>query len=108
VFKAKKFTLIFHKKEKHFVDIYSFYFLAPLRFRYLPGQYLYMILPHEDADNDGSTRYFTIASSPSEDFVMITTRRTKSSFKKALFALEQGTEIFCFGPMGKFILPKYK
>jgi ferredoxin-NADP reductase len=104
VIKAKRFTLQFHKKEKLYTDIYSFYFHAPKTFRYLPGQYLYVILPHDNVDDNGSTRYFTIASSPSEEQVMITTRYTTSSFKKTLFALEPGAELVCFGPMGTFLL----
>jgi ferredoxin-NADP reductase len=106
VFKAKKFTLIFHKREKHDSDIYSFYFYAPKIFRYRPGQYLYMILPHKNVDDNGSTRYFTIASSPTEEHVMLTTRHTKSSFKRTLFALKSGEELVCFGPMGTFMLQK--
>jgi ferredoxin-NADP reductase len=104
VIQSSKFLVAFLKKEQICKDITSFYFTAPKRFRYLPGQYLYMILPHDNVDDNGSTRYFTIASSPSEEHIMITTRCTKSSFKKTLFALKPGTEIFCFGPMGTFIL----
>jgi len=87
-------------------DISSFYFRAPKEFKFHAGQYVQITLPHEHADSEGSTRFFTISSSPREMRVMITTRRTKSSFKKALFSLKRGSELQCFGPMGTFILQK--
>ena len=64
-----------------------------------------MMLPHPNADDRGTSRFFTISSSPTEkDCITITTRIGESSFKKAFFGLKKGEIIAFFGPMGKFIL----
>jgi ferredoxin-NADP reductase len=106
--KAATFTLPFIKKEKVAKDTYSFYFdRSKVDFDFIPGQYLRMILPHKNADDRGTSRYFTIASSPHiKDVVMFTIRIFDSSFKQALYDLKSGDEVEFFGPMGWFLLPK--
>lgn len=74
---------------------------------WLPGQYLKYTLPHDDPDNRGISRWFTIAAPPYEGRPRITTRIAHdngSSFKKALLALPIGSEIEAGSPSGKFIL----
>src|SRR5947209_11551649 len=63
-------------------------------------------LAHEPADNRGAERAFTIASSPSEPLVRITTRVSSqsSSFKSALMGLAPGALIEAHGPYGTFLL----
>lgn len=58
-----------------------------------PGQYQEYVLKGVEGDDDARTRYFTIASAPSEKVVRITTRVSDSAFKQALNALEPGEEI---------------
>lgn len=104
---AKQFTVRFIKKEKLKNNIFSFYFdREDTVFIFLSGQYVQLTLPHADTDERGSSRYFTISSSPTErDYLTITTRVGKSSFKKALSGLTPGTKVQFFGPIGTFLLP---
>jgi ferredoxin-NADP reductase len=60
------------------------------------GQFLHYVLHHEPTDDRGSDRWFTVASAPFEQKVMITTRfaeESGSSFKKTLKALKVGESI---------------
>lgn len=105
--KATSFRLPFVKKEQVAKDTYTFYFdRKNIQFDFTPGQYVRIELPH-DADDRGTTRYFTISSSPlTKEYLTITTKVIKSTFKKTLFHLEKGTKVTFFGPMGWFLLPK--
>ncbi|HEY1297500.1 MAG TPA: FAD-dependent oxidoreductase [Chloroflexota bacterium] len=87
-------------------DIHSFYFEPTPGFSFTAGQYLLCTLPHEPADDRGTERAFTIASSPSERLVRITTRlsRESSTFKGALMGLAPGGVIEAGGPYGSFSL----
>jgi ferredoxin-NADP reductase len=71
-----------------------------------PGQYLRYTLPHDDPDDRGTRRWFTIAAPPYEERVKITTRILEekgSSFKKALLAMPIGGEIEAGSASGDFI-----
>lgn len=112
---AKEFFLPFVKKEKIAKHVYSFYFdRKSINFSakgtpasgwdFLPGQYIRMVLPHERPDERGTSRFFTIASSPLEkNHVMITTKLTASSFKNAMRDLSLKTQVKFYGPMGNFV-----
>jgi ferredoxin-NADP reductase len=101
---AEEIFLSFAKKEKIAKDTYSFYFFKK-EFSYLPGQYIRMVLPHESPDDRGTSRFFTISSSPHEkDYVIITVKIIQSSFKNALIELKPGARVKIFGPLGNFIL----
>jgi ferredoxin-NADP reductase len=64
-----------------------------------------MTLPHKKPDYRGTTRFFTIASSPLEkNHLMVTTKIIKSTFKKALLDLKPGTKVDFFGPSGRVVL----
>lgn len=91
-------------------DILTFYF-KPLRpFRYQAGQFIELLLPHENADARGSARWFTLSSSPTEDLLMITTHipDQASSFKSLLQDLKPGAKVSFSSPLGDFTLPKAK
>lgn len=104
--KAKLYSLSFLKKEQVAKDTYTFYFKRGKFPDFIPGQYLRLEIPHP-ADERGTTRYFTISSSPRDKKQLtITTKIIKSTFKKALFALKPRTKVNAFGPMGWFLLPK--
>lgn len=104
--KQKEFYLPFIKKEKLANDTYSFYFYsANIDLNFLPGQYTRMTLSIEKPDERGSSRLFTIASSPLEkNHIMITTKIIQSSFKKRMMELEPKELVQFFGPMGGFVL----
>jgi len=79
-----KLTLRTIKQEAS--DIFSFIFTPERPLRWKAGQYLHYILKHQKPDDRGVERYFSIASAPQEERVMLTTRFAPkgSSFKKAL------------------------
>lgn len=88
----------------------SFLFSTQKKFRFLPGQYIYVTLPKLKDDYRGPTRYFTISSSPTEKrFIKITTRiREISNFKQTLSKLKMGESIEIEGPSGTFILDEHE
>jgi len=85
----------------------SFFFQPERKIQWLPGQFFYFTIPKLNyPDPKGSTRHFTISSSPTEgDTLRITTRLSSNSgFKKTLDELEIGSLIDAEGPNGTFIL----
>lgn len=94
----------FLKKEQITSDAWTFYFKKPAGFRYAAGQYVKLKLPLKTPDNRGNSRYFTLSSSPTEEFLKVTTRILKSSFKMALSELLDNTKVEMRGPWGDFML----
>lgn len=82
-------------------------FVPNRRFNYKPGQYIEMTLPHKSADSRGYRRYFTLASSPTEETLRIGIRYydNGSTFKKHLHSgdFDKGLSIGQLG--GDFTLP---
>ena len=68
------------KKTKNY---FSIFFEKPSNFNYYPAQFLIL-------KKGGDEREFTIASSPTEEDLMITTRFGISNFKKYLANLKPG------------------
>ncbi len=88
----------------YFLPSYTFFFKKPKRFDFIAGQYNRWTLPIKATDGRGSSRFFTISSSPLEsDTISLTTKIIQSDFKKALMNLKEKDEIKIFGPMGNFI-----
>jgi len=107
MFSPKQFFLPFLKKEQVAKDTFSIFFdrTACKDFDFFPGQYIRMTLPITTTDGRGASRFFTIASSPLEKrYLMITTKRGISDFKKKFLNLEKGSKIQFFGPIGGFYL----
>jgi len=99
-----KLTLV--KKKDEAKGTHSFFWQADKNFTYLPGQYLYYTFPELNyPDPRGSTRHFTISSSPTENEIRLTTRiRDESGFKKTLNEIKVGSTLLGEGPNGTFIL----
>lgn len=80
----------------------------PLRF--VAGQYGELTLPQSASDARGNRRTFTIASSPHDTQVRISTRipahERQSSFKRALDVCTPGSLLLFGSIAGDFILPK--
>ncbi len=89
-------------------NIWTFRFKPAHPVDYVAGQFTELTLPHENPDERGIKRWFTISSAPFSEFITITTKfsNPSSTFKTALRSLEKGTEITLAEPMGDFVLPK--
>ena len=71
---------------------------------YTTGQFAFFDIGGVDNDPKGPIRHFTISSSPTEDFIMFTTRMRDSPYKKRLSTLEVGAKVKVRGPEGQFVL----
>lgn len=107
--KVKLFP-VFVKKEKIAVNSYDFLFEADQPISYKPGQYMEWTLPHTNTDARGDRRYFTLASSPTEDLLRIGVKfyENGSSYKEALMGLDSDSEIVASQIGGDFTLPEDK
>jgi ferredoxin-NADP reductase len=102
---AAKYELEFAYKKQLTPEAFEFYFKRPEGLDFEPGQYLKYSMDLTDPDDRGSSRYFTISSSPLEkEYITLTTRVIKSSFKVALSQMKPGERIRAFGPLGYFTL----
>ncbi len=88
--------------------IFEFEFNAEKKFKFEPGQYMEWTLPHQKPDTRGNRRFFTLASSPTEDSLKIGIKfyPNGSSFKKSLLSMNAGDEIMTGQLSGEFTLPK--
>jgi ferredoxin-NADP reductase len=86
-------------------DVKSFVFTPDQPVTWQPGQYIHYTLPHDDADDRGDERWFTISSAPFEQKIQLTTRifEQPSSFKKHLTSLQPGDTLETDAPSGDFI-----
>lgn len=99
-----QFELTLLEKQKiEGTDVMSFKF-SKTSLQYKAGQYAYFDIGGVHNDPKGPIRHFTIASSPTEDFILISTRIRSSPYKKRLSLLESGVKIKVRGPEGKFVL----
>jgi glycine betaine catabolism B len=90
-------------------NLRTFWFKPEKPVRYTAGQFTEVRLPHDQPDDRGIKRWFTLSSSPTDELVSITTRLDPlrpSTFKQALFSLVDGMELDLADPMGDFVLPK--
>ncbi len=70
---------------------------------YKPGQYMMMELDVHDSEN-GDSRPLSIASSPTENFLLFSTKISQTMFKQRFDSLKAGDKVKLKGPMGVFIL----
>ncbi len=109
-FVSPKERLLLKLKEKIKIapGIYDFVFGLEKPPSYLAGQYMEWTLPQKNPDSRGSRRYFTLASSPTEDNLRIGIKLypNPSSFKKSLMDLPKDSEIIASQLSGEFTLPK--
>lgn len=100
--------LDFKHSEYESPTIQTFYFSPEKPMSFIPGQFIEITIPHENPDNRGMCRWFTISSSPSDKLLGITTRIVSdhSSYKNALTLLKSGNKVQASEPIGDFVLPK--
>ena len=79
------------------------------KINFLPGQYIWLILPKLDfSDLRGNRRAFSIASSSArQESVSILFRASDSGYKRTLLSLPMGAKLHIKGPHGQsFIVNK--
>jgi len=91
--------------KEHLVDnIWAFRFEPSEPVDWIPGQFMQVDLPHDNPDEEGTKRWFTVSSAPYEGFFQITTRVTNSTFKQALSKLPIGGRLTLLEkPHGDFL-----
>ncbi|HEX2230611.1 MAG TPA: Rieske 2Fe-2S domain-containing protein, partial [Nitrososphaeraceae archaeon] len=109
--KLNEFELVLLEKQKYNeTDVMSFKFSKQdieqkKELDYISGQYAFFDIGGVYNDPEGPLRHFTIASSPTENFIMISTRIRDTPYKKRLSSLEEEkSKVKVRGPTGKFIL----
>lgn len=103
-----KLALTLVKKEVAGKNILNFWFQPVGKVNFKPGQYFEWTLPHPNPDRRGIRRFFTIASAPTENRLLLTTKFTDerpSSFKQRLRNLKEGEAIYAQSLQGEFTLP---
>lgn len=107
---SPKEKLLLKLKEKNEIakDTFEFIFKLEKKFNFQAGQYMEWTLFQENPDSRGNRRYFTLASSPTEDDLRIGIKfyLNGSSFKKLLFNMKAGNQIVASQLSGEFTLPK--
>jgi len=79
---------------------------TPTPLNYTAGQFAFFDIGGVYSDPKGPIRHFTISSSPTESFIMFSTRIRDSPYKKRLSTLEKGARVKVRGPEGQFVLPE--
>ncbi len=109
---SPKYKLFLTLKEKNKIakDSYEFVFGKDKGFDFSAGQYMEWTAPQYTTDSRGNRRYFTLASSPTEEEIKIGVRFNNpgSSFKKYLNGMKAGEKVVASQLSGEFILPKDK
>jgi ferredoxin-NADP reductase/nitrite reductase/ring-hydroxylating ferredoxin subunit len=115
-YRSAEYNLVLLEKQRHEgTDVMSFKFSKqeqngnedPKNIRtlvYTAGQFAFFDIGGVYDDPKGPIRHFTLASCPTEDFIMISTRIRESPYKKRLASREEGTKVMVKGPQGKFTL----
>ena len=83
----------------------AFHLEKPPHWDFRAGQYLDLTLINPpETDAEGNIRSFSIASSPREATLMVTTRMRNTAFKRTLKKMPIGSEVQVEGPSGDLIL----
>jgi ferredoxin-NADP reductase len=106
----QKILLKVSRKIKMAPGIVDFVFKPSQKLAYVPGQYMEFTLAHARPDSRGNRRYFTLASSPTENDVHVGVRLYDrgSSFKQAMSKMDGRTKIVAAQIAGDFTLPSDK
>jgi ferredoxin-NADP reductase len=109
---SPKYKLVLGLKEKKQLapGIYEFVFGPDRKVDFKAGQYLEWTKPHSPSDTRGNRRYFTIASSPTENDIHLGVRfyEPSSSYKKSLQEMKVGEKLVAGQLSGDFVLPQDK
>lgn len=85
----------------------DFVFAADKPIDYKPGQYMEWTLGHDTPDSRGNRRYFTLASSPTENTLRVGVKfyPAGSSYKSAMIDMDEATPVTAGQLSGDFVLP---
>lgn len=107
---SPKEKLLLFVKEKLPIaqDAVDFVFALPKKLPFAPGQYMEWTLAHKGVDSRGNRRYFTLASSPTEEEIRIGVKfyGKGSSYKKAMLLLSDKSPVVASQITGDFTLPQ--
>ncbi len=93
------------KREEVTEGTMAFHFAKPADFQFRAGQSVDItLLNPPEADAEGNTRAFSIASAPFDEDLMIATRMRDTAFKRALRNALPGLQVKIEGPSGSFVL----
>ena len=101
--------VIFKYSSPESSSVTTFFFDPQKPLDFLAGQYVEVTLDHENPDNRGIKRTFSISSSPKDKYISITTKtmvEKPSSFTKSLLQLKYGDLVDISSPKGSFTLPQ--
>lgn len=103
-----RLSLSLKSKRRVSDNVFELAFAKDKILKFEPGQYMEWTLPHMGTDGRGNRRYFTIASSPTEENIMLGVKFYKngSSYKKAMYSLNPKDTITASQIAGDFVLPK--
>lgn len=108
-FVSPKTTLVLKLKKKIQIapDIYDFIFAPDRKLAFAPGQYMEWTLGYDYPDSRGNRRYFTLASSPTEEDLRLGVKfyEHSSAFKQAMLTMDRNHEIVAGQLAGDFVLP---
>ncbi|HZW80848.1 MAG TPA: FAD-dependent oxidoreductase [Candidatus Deferrimicrobiaceae bacterium] len=85
-------------------DTMAFQFEKPKAFVFKAGQFIDLTISRSQGPSQGLTHTLSIASSPCEEDLVVTTRMRNTVFKQALSTMPIGSEVQIEGPMGSFSL----
>ncbi len=102
----KKYVLRLSRKEQAAEGVYDFVFDPGDKVVFHAGQYMEWTLGHYKPDSRGNRRYFTIASSPTENEIRLGVKfySEPSTFKKRMMSLVPGDEMVMGQLAGDFTL----
>lgn len=103
-----RLVLTLKEKNQKTSDVYDFVFDSSEKLNFKPGQYLEWTLGHNSPDSRGNRRYFTIASSPTEQNIILGTKfySNPSTFKQKLTSISSGDKIIASQLSGEFTMPE--
>jgi len=97
----------FDHSEQHGPHTFSYYFRPERKLRFEAGQFVEITLQHDQPDDRGAKRWYSLSSAPSAELLSITTQLAdkSSTFKRQLQVLQPGDTILVSEPLGDFVLP---
>lgn len=103
-----KLILTLQEKIRLSQDVVEFVFAPERPLAFAPGQYMEWTLAHARPDSRSIRRYFTIASSPTEQVIRLGVKfyAPGSSFKEKLYAMQLREQIVASQLAGDFTLPR--